>query len=56
MVDRSQDGFTLTFGSSRAVVKAKPLKIDVYSGDTLVVSANARGLLKFEHYRNKPAK
>lgn len=53
-MDRSEEGFTLKFGSSRAVVQAKPLKVDVYSGNTLVVSANARGLLKFEHYRKKP--
>ncbi|XP_050734554.1 neutral alpha-glucosidase AB-like [Eriocheir sinensis] len=54
VVDRSEEGFTLKFGSSHAVVQAKPLKVDVYSGNTLVVSANARGLLKFEHYRKKP--
>lgn len=54
MIDRSADEFTIKFGSNHAVVKAKPLKVDIYNGDELVVSTNARGLLKFEHYRNKP--
>nr|XP_053642983.1 neutral alpha-glucosidase AB-like [Cherax quadricarinatus] len=54
VIDRSSDGFTVKFGKIRAIIKAKPLKIDVYNGKELVVSTNARGLLKFEHYRNKP--
>lgn len=56
VVDRSAQGVTVKFGSHRAVVSAKPLKIDVYNGDDLVVSTNARGLLKFEQYRSKPGK
>lgn len=54
VVDQSAQGVTVKFGSHRAVVNAKPLKIDIYNGNDLVVSTNARGLLKFEHYRNKP--
>jgi len=40
-------------GKNRAVVTAKPFKIDIYSDGVLVVSANNRGLLKFEHTRLK---
>ncbi|KAK7082723.1 hypothetical protein SK128_025164, partial [Halocaridina rubra] len=53
--ERSFDGLILSFGESKVVLKAKPLRIDVYKGKNLVISTNARGLLKFEHYRNKPA-
>ena len=53
--DKSDDGFTLAAkeGSSRAVVQAKPLQIHFYSGGVLVLSANARGLLQFEHTRER---
>lgn len=54
LVDRSADGFTLKFGSSRVVVHSKPFHAEVYNGDDLVISLNPRGLLKFEHYRPKP--
>jgi len=43
-------------GSHKLAVTAKPLKIDFYSNGVLVVSANARGLLKFEQYRQKKEK
>ncbi|KAK3885252.1 hypothetical protein Pcinc_010526 [Petrolisthes cinctipes] len=54
LVDRSADGFTLRFGSSRVVVRSKPFQAEVYNGNDLVISLNPRGLLKFEHYRTKP--
>lgn len=51
---RDVNGFTATFGSSKAVVNAKPLRIDLYSGEEMVISVNARGLMRFEHTRLKP--
>ncbi|XP_066973212.1 neutral alpha-glucosidase AB isoform X2 [Macrobrachium rosenbergii] len=53
VLDKSSNGFTLKFGTSQVVLQASPLKIDLYSHGQLVVSTNARGLLKFEQYRNK---
>ncbi|XP_055683933.1 neutral alpha-glucosidase AB [Lutzomyia longipalpis] len=40
-------------GENRAVVVASPFRIDFYHGEVLVVSANAKGLMKFEHLRKK---
>ena len=53
MVDKTDSGFNVVMGSHKLVVSAKPLKIDFYSNGELVVSANARGLLKFEQYRQR---
>lgn len=43
-------------GVNKAVVHASPFNIEFYRNDTLVVSANAKGLFKFEHLRTKPVK
>lgn len=51
--DKSDHGFSVVLGKNRAVVTAKPFKIDFFSNGILVVSANSRGLLKFEHTRLK---
>ena len=39
--------------SSRAILHFSPLRVDFYSGDKLVLSTNARGMMKFEHLRQK---
>jgi alpha 1,3-glucosidase len=49
--DLTEDGFSVLLGSNKMVVYAKPLKMDFYSDGVLVVSANARGLMKFEQFR-----
>ena len=54
--DKTESGFNVVMGSHKLAVTAKPLKIDFYSNGVLVVSANARGLLKFEQYRQKKEK
>lgn len=36
-----------------AVVKAKPFKIDFFANGVLVLSTNSRGLMIYEHYREK---
>lgn len=48
---KDDSSFTVTFGKHRAVVRATPLVVEVYSNGQLVMVANARGLLRFEHYR-----
>ncbi|CAG2104181.1 unnamed protein product [Medioppia subpectinata] len=57
LADQTADGFTLHLADTKnkAVITAKPFRIDVYSDDKLVISGNQRGLFKFEHYRPKPA-
>lgn len=54
----SRDQISLSVGlvadpSSKLVVSFAPFKIDFYSGGTLVMIANSRGLMRFEHYRDK---
>lgn len=52
----SRDEKTIVLGlgeTSRAVLTFKPLRIDFLSGDNLVLSTNARGMMKFEHLRHK---
>lgn len=53
----TESGFELfiTCGQNKAVISAKPFKIDFYRNEVLFVSANAKGLFKFEHFRTKPA-
>lgn len=48
---------TLSFGPAevqhKALVNFDPFRVDVFKGDKLLVSANAREFLKFEHFRKK---
>ncbi|XP_055523690.1 neutral alpha-glucosidase AB [Wyeomyia smithii] len=43
-------------GSNKAVVKVAPLKIEFYRDNTLVLVANSKGLMKFEHLRRREVK
>ncbi|XP_070377682.1 neutral alpha-glucosidase AB isoform X13 [Dermacentor albipictus] len=52
---KDDSSFAVTFGKHRAVVRATPLVVEVYSNGQLVLVANARGLLRFEHYRPRGA-
>ncbi|XP_075723711.1 glucosidase 2 subunit alpha isoform X13 [Rhipicephalus microplus] len=49
--NKDDSSFTVAFGKHRAIVRASPLVVEVYSNGQLVLVANARGLLRFEHYR-----
>lgn len=40
-------------GPNKAVLKVRPFQVEMYSGDKLVIVANARGLMRLEHLRNK---
>ena len=52
IVEQSAQSVSVSFGKNgRAVLLAKPFRLDVYEGDQLVVSINARGLLNFEKQR-----
>lgn len=37
-----------------AVINISPFRVDVFDGEKLVLSSNAREFFKFEHYRKKP--
>lgn len=55
--EKSDNEIVVTAKSSRnrAHIYAAPFRVDFYSNDVLTVSANAKGLMKFEHLRRKPA-
>ena len=44
---------TFSFGDNKIVLQAKPFRLDLVSGTEPVMSVNAKGLLKFEHFRAK---
>lgn len=54
-VTESKEELIITSGQGKAVIHANPFRIDFYRNNVLYVQANAKGLFKFEHYRNKPA-
>ncbi|KAI2801451.1 hypothetical protein BLOT_011003 [Blomia tropicalis] len=60
ITDQSMTGFTVQVNdeankqTNRFVLTADPFRVDVYSGDQLVMVGNQRGLFNFEHYRPKP--
>lgn len=50
----SEDGtFKIKFGDNIVIGTYKPLKLDFYDSEVLILSLNGRGLMNFEHYRNK---
>lgn len=59
VVDQSNNGFTIEVlddvskQKNKIVVTASPFRLNVYSGDDLVIVGNQRSLFNFEHYRHK---
>lgn len=53
LVERTSDHATVLNGNGKAVVYFNPFRVDLYSDNVLVISANARGLMRFEHQRIK---
>lgn len=60
VASQSEQGFTVQSVDeagqvrNKIVVSSSPFRLDVYSGEDLVIVANQRGLFNFEHYRPKP--
>ncbi len=56
LINKNDIGFEAKLGDNKnkVLVNANPFRIDVYSEDKLVISANQRGLFKFEYFRQKP--
>ena len=55
VLQRSSTSITLGFEKNKVVITAEPFRIDFMTDDEPVISVNAQGLLKFEHYRQKKA-
>lgn len=55
-VSETTESITVVKGENKAVLYINPFKVDLYSQDVLIISANARGLMRFEHLRTKPIK
>nr|WBW70124.1 venom protein [Lampona murina] len=53
VVSQDNEKMVISFGPNKAILTGSPFRLDVFSGDQLVISANARGLMKFEQYRFK---
>lgn len=54
IIEKTAEFISLSAGANRVTVYAIPFRVDLFSGDQLVISANARGLMRFEHIRQKP--
>lgn len=53
-VSISSTEITVQSKSNKAVVKLSPFQIDFYQNDVLSLTVNGKGLLRFEHLREKP--
>lgn len=54
-VTEDADKIILTAGTNKAVIHAKPFTIEFFRNDILFVTANAKGLLRYEHLRRRRA-
>lgn len=53
VLGKTDKSITIGLDHNKAVISSKPFRIDFFTDDEPVVSINAQGLLKFEHYRTK---
>jgi hypothetical protein len=54
VIQRTAELISVKAGANKVTVHAIPFHVDLFSGDELVISVNARGLMRFEHFRPKP--
>jgi alpha 1,3-glucosidase len=54
VIEKTAEFISVKAGAKRVVIHAIPFRVDLFSEDQLVISANARGLMRFEHIRPKP--
>lgn len=54
VIEKSAEFISVMAGANKVTVHAIPFRVDLFSGDQLVISVNARGLMRFEHIRPKP--
>lgn len=53
VVERTKDFITVTNADNKVTIHASPFKVDFYKNGKLVSVVNARGLMNFEHFREK---
>ncbi|KAG5872523.1 hypothetical protein JTB14_004397 [Gonioctena quinquepunctata] len=53
VLDRNKNSVTVKYSDNKAVINARPFKIEFFKNDVLVSVVNSRGLFTFEHYRKK---
>lgn len=53
-VVKGSDETSVVSGTRKAVIIHNPLRVDFYLNDVLIVSSNAKGLMRFEHLRKRP--
>lgn len=53
IVEKAENSVTIKSGDNKVVLMGAPFRIDLYYGNNLVISGNARGLLRFEHQQVK---
>jgi alpha 1,3-glucosidase len=54
VLEKTTEFISVKAGANRVTIHAIPFRVDLFSEDQLVISANARGLMRFEHIRPKP--
>ena len=52
-VQRTSGGLEITSTRTKASVTFEPFQVDFYINNEIAVVLNSRGLMNFEHYRNK---
>lgn len=53
VAERTKDLITVTTKDNKATIYASPFKIEFFKDGTLVSVVNARGLMNYEHFREK---
>lgn len=53
VTEKSDKEIVITSGLNKAIIQVSPFGIDFYQNNVLTVSANAKGLMRFEHLRLK---
>lgn len=53
IVEKAENAVTIKSGDNKVILLGAPFRIDLYSGNSLVISGNAQGLLRFEHQQVK---
>ncbi|XP_046483150.1 neutral alpha-glucosidase AB [Neodiprion pinetum] len=54
LIEQTAEYIVVGTDHTKAKLFFNPFRIDFYRGEQLVLSANARGLMRFEHIRTKP--
>lgn len=53
VTEKSDTEIVINNGINKAIIYAKPFKIDFYRNNIHTLSVNGKGLMRFEHLRKK---